>query len=153
MKANINDNKKTTHIQEGPIILQFLQLVYVTTVTLWPGNRDSSGKKKNIDKLNSFHKDMLPRIHHLPERTALPAVYGLVGQFPEEFELHRNQLTLFGNIAREDCIERELAVRQLSNDPVKQICVFEHSVMTNFNCACPAIQRGQGSGFPSEGSS
>ena len=31
--------------------------------------------------------------------------------------------------------------------PVKRICVFEHSVMTNFNCACPAIQRGQGSGF------
>ena len=37
--------------------------------------------------------------------------------------------------------------------PVKRIYVFEHSVMTNFNCACPAIQRGQGSGFLSEGSS
>ena len=36
---------------------------------------------------------------------------------------------------------------------VKRICVFEHSVMTNFNCACTAIQRGQGSGFLSEGSS
>ena len=31
--------------------------------------------------------------------------------------------------------------------PVKRICVFEHSVMTNFNRACPAIQRGHGSGF------
>ena len=37
--------------------------------------------------------------------------------------------------------------------PLKRICVFDHSVMTNFNCACPAIQRGQGSGFLSEGSS
>ena len=37
--------------------------------------------------------------------------------------------------------------------PVKRICVFEHSVMTNFSCACPAIQRGQWSGFLSEGSS
>ena len=37
--------------------------------------------------------------------------------------------------------------------PVKRFCVFEHSVMTNFNCACPGIQRGQGSDFPSEGSS
>ena len=37
--------------------------------------------------------------------------------------------------------------------PVKRICVFEYSVMTNFNYACPAIQRGQGSGFLSEGSS
>ena len=36
---------------------------------------------------------------------------------------------------------------------IKRICVFEHSVMTNFNCAYPAIQRGQGSGFLSEGSS
>ena len=43
----------------------------------------------------------------------------------------------------------------LTNDMgrVKRICVFEHSVMTNFNCACPAIKRGQGSGFLSEGSS
>ena len=37
--------------------------------------------------------------------------------------------------------------------PAKRICVFEHSVMTNFNRACPAIQRGHGSGFLSEGSS
>ena len=36
---------------------------------------------------------------------------------------------------------------------VKRICVFEHSVMTNFSCTCPAIQRGQGSGFLSNGSS
>ena len=40
-----------------------------------------------------------------------------------------------------------------SLSPVKRICVFKHSVMTNSNCACPAIQRGQGSGFLSEGSS
>ena len=35
--------------------------------------------------------------------------------------------------------------------PVKRICVFEHSVMTKFNCTCPAIQKGQGPGFLSEG--
>ena len=44
-------------------------------------------------------------------------------------------------------------MQQHDLSPVKRICVFEHSVMTNFNCACPAIQRGQGSGFLSEGSS
>ena len=48
------------------------------------------------------------------------------------------------------CLQR-MYIYQLS--PVKRICVFEHSVMTNFNCACPDIQRGQGSGFLSEGSS
>ena len=48
-----------------------------------------------------------------------------------------------------------LLTRQINYkmSPVKRICVFEHSVMTNFNCACPAIQRGQGSGFLSESSS
>ena len=35
---------------------------------------------------------------------------------------------------------------------VKRICVFEHSVRANFNCVCPAIQRGLGSGFLFEGS-
>ena len=53
--------------------------------------------QKDIDSLNDFHKDMLRRIQHLPQRTALPIVCGLVGQFPIEFELHRRQFTLFGN--------------------------------------------------------
>ena len=47
-----------------------------------------------------------------------------------------------------NCIESELSFWV-----IKRICVFEHSVITNFNCACPAIQKGQGSGFLSEGSS
>ena len=70
--------------------------------------------QKDIDILNDFHKDMLRRIQHLPQRTALPVVYGLVGQFPIEFELHRRQFTLFGNIVREKCIEKDLALRQLA---------------------------------------
>ena len=34
---------------------------------------------------------------------------------------------------------------------IKRLCVFEHSVMTIYNCACSAIQRGQGSAFLLEG--
>ena len=49
--------------------------------------------------------------------------------------------------------EMYMLVPEAYMSPVKRICVFEHFVMTNFNCACPAIQRGQGSGFLSEGSS
>ena len=56
----------------------------------------------------------------------------------------------FGKNIEFSCMH-EACCSQLS--PVKRICVFEHSVMTNFNCACLAIQRGQGSGFLSEGSS
>ena len=47
----------------------------------------------------------------------------------------------------------KMTLKMYYMSPVKRICVFGHSVMTNFNCACPAIQRGQGSGFLSEGSS
>ena len=50
-------------------------------------------------------------------------------------------------------IQLQLHIRKYHMSPFKRICVFKHSVMTRFNCACPAIQRGQGSGFLSEGSS
>ena len=33
------------------------------------------------------------------------------------------------------------------------LCLRAFLVMENFNCSCPVIQRGQGSGFLSEGSS
>ena len=46
-----------------------------------------------------------------------------------------------------------LVNNQNNLSPVKRICVFEHSVMTNFKCACLAIHRDQGSGFLVEGSS
>ena len=49
--------------------------------------------------------------------------------------------------------QTRIRVQRHQMSPVKRICVFEHSVMTNFNCACPDIQRGQGAGFLSEGSS
>ena len=51
------------------------------------------------------------------------------------------------------CFALSLFCNVYNMSPVKRICVFEHSVMTTFNCACPAIQRDQGSGFLSEGSS
>ena len=53
------------------------------------------------------------------------------------------------------CYNCEVKLSPCKNDmsPVKRICVFEHSVITNFSCACSAIQRGQGSDFLSEGSS
>ena len=44
-------------------------------------------------------------------------------------------------------------IKLINVSPDKRICVFEQSIMTNFNCACPAIQRDHGSGFLSEGSS
>ena len=59
----------------------------------------------------------------------------------------------FWIIAAFSCVRSFGTFTLLYMGPVKRICVFEHSVMTNFNCACPAIQRRQGSGCLSEGSS
>ena len=62
--------------------------------------------------------------------------------------LHQN----WERICKDKGCSKALWLKQ-NMSPVKRICVFEHSVITNFNCPCPAIQRGQGSGFLSEGSS
>ena len=53
--------------------------------------------------------------------------------FPSNATLQRRALQGCNGDVRE---------RSYRLSPVKQICVFEHSVMTNFNRACPAIQRG-----------
>ena len=62
-------------------------------------------------------------------------------------------LPLFQKLFKKNPLWSWLSTVNVHLSPVKRICVFEHSVMTNFNCACPAIQKGQGSGFLSEGSS
>ena len=51
-------------------------------------------------------------------------------------EFHANKCKVL-SISR-----RKFPIKHDYVSPVKRICVFEHSVMTNFNCACPAIQRG-----------
>ena len=42
------------------------------------------------------------------------SVYILSGLLPIEAKIHRSQLTLFGNIIRQDCVERDLVMRQLA---------------------------------------
>ena len=66
---------------------------------------------------------------------------------------HITNVCCFGNYLFDFILYLQLTGKALNMSPDKRICVFEHSVMTNCNCACPAIQRGQGSGFLSEGSS
>ena len=79
-----------------------------------------------------FMVNDLDRMFHMELSNAHPIVYALKGPSMKA-DAFRN---MTDNVWR-----------------VKRICVFEHSVMTNFDCACPAIQKGQGSGFLSESSS
>ena len=71
---------------------------------------------------------------------------------PIERDLYLSLEEVFHGCTKKMKISRRV-IKLCHMSRVKRICVFEHSVMTHFNCACPAIQRGQGSGFLSEGSS
>ena len=70
--------------------------------------------KCDIHKLEVYQRTLLRQLLHLPERVATSAIYILSGQLPVEAEIHKRTLSLYGNIVRNDCIERELAHRQLA---------------------------------------
>ncbi|MEW8546332.1 MAG: reverse transcriptase family protein [Candidatus Thiodiazotropha sp.] len=68
----------------------------------------------DISRLDKYQRDFLRQIQHLPERVAACSVYIMSGLLPIEAEIHKAQLTLFGNIIRQDCVERDIALRQLA---------------------------------------
>ena len=70
--------------------------------------------RADISTLKKYQRDFLRQIQHLPERVAACSVYILSGLLPIELEIHKSQLTLFGNVIRQDCVERDLAIRQLA---------------------------------------
>ena len=70
--------------------------------------------KANISRLDKYQRDFIRQIQHLPERVASCSVYIMSGLLPKEAEIHKSQLTLLGNIIRQDCVEREIALRQLA---------------------------------------
>ena len=55
-------------------------------------------RKSDLKQLSDFYTDLLRRIQSLPSRTALSAVYILVGVLPLEAELHKRQLSLLFSI-------------------------------------------------------
>ena len=79
---------------------------------------------KDADNVNfeKFQRKILRQLQFLPEAPppANAAVYGLLGVKPIEATVDMAMLSLFGNIARDmNCIERELALRQLAVKPFK----------------------------------
>ena len=70
--------------------------------------------KSDIQKPELYQRTTLRQILHLPERVATCAIYILSGQIPVEAEIHKRRLSMYGNIVRNDCIEGELAYRQLA---------------------------------------
>ena len=67
------------------------------------------------DKLEKFERKFLKQIQGLPDKCATVATYALLGTIPITAQIEKNVLTTFFNIARQpECIEHELACRQLA---------------------------------------
>ena len=70
---------------------------------------------KDLQKLEVFHRGFLKQIKNLPASTASSAIFILTGTISMEAEIHRNQITLFGSIARSnDTTIKKLAKKQLA---------------------------------------
>ena len=69
-----------------------------------------------IQKLELYFRKLLRQVQSLPESTAKPAVYMLIGILPLEATLHIRVLSLFGAISRLSLQHslRQLAIRQLA---------------------------------------
>jgi hypothetical protein len=81
--------------------------------------------------LDDFHRGTLRQIQHLPIRTAIPAIYILLGALPIEAELDKRKLTLFGAIARDrTTLISEIAERQLVMKPLKSTSWFADIMVT-----------------------
>ena len=85
-------------------------------------------KTSDYQLLETFYRSILRRIQHLPESTATPAIYLLLGTIPLEGQIHIKMLTFFCSIIRRpnsleyNVICRQLAIKDLgSNSWVSQI--------------------------------
>ena len=73
----------------------------------------------NIEKLERYHRRNLRYIQHLPQSTAIPAVYLLLGTLPIEAQVDIRLLTLFRNVITPNpsvppaLYIREIVARQL----------------------------------------
>ncbi|VDI23737.1 Hypothetical predicted protein [Mytilus galloprovincialis] len=71
--------------------------------------------KTNISQLESFHRKNLRHFQSLPQRTAIAAIYLLIGGLPIEAELHKKQLSFLHNLLSSN-VQRvdDIIIRQMS---------------------------------------
>ena len=84
-------------------------------------------------ELETFYKTLLRQIQHLPESTATPAIYLLLGSITLEGLIHIKMLTFFGSVLRREgstdnqVIKRQLAMKDLTSSSwVVQIRTILH---------------------------
>ncbi|CAC5401070.1 unnamed protein product [Mytilus coruscus] len=71
--------------------------------------------KTNITQLESFHRKNLRHLQSLPQRTAIAAIYLLIGGLPIEDELHKKQLSFLHNFLSSNVQRvKAIIIRQMS---------------------------------------
>jgi hypothetical protein len=108
MGAGLHGNNGVNPLLSAKMLTTFVMPRYMhslETVTI---------KTTDMASLGMYHKRVLKKIQHLPDRTADEAVFLLIGQLPIEGALDKRRLTTFGAIAKGDCIEKDIARRQLA---------------------------------------
>ena len=73
--------------------------------------------KADVSQLEKFHRKTLRCIQSLPQRTAVSAIYLLLGALPIEGELHRKQLSFLHNLL--ECNNQKvkaIVIRQISTN-------------------------------------
>jgi hypothetical protein len=108
MGAGLHGNNGVSPLLSAKMLTTFVMPRYMhslETVTI---------KATDMASLGKYHKRVLKKIQHLPDRTADEAVFLLIGQLPIEGVLDKRRLTTFGAIINGDCIEKDIARRQLA---------------------------------------
>ena len=104
------------HGQNGlsPCISMRIVSLYILP-TLLSGLEACVLKKHELNSLDRYHKKLQRMIQGLPESTATPAIYLLLGTVPLAATLHGRILSLYGNITRlvYNHPLRQLALRQI----------------------------------------
>ena len=91
----------------GPrVSLQMIKTYIIPTLTY--GLEALILKDSDYQPLETYYKTLLRQIQHLPENTATPAIYLLLGCIPLEGQIHIRLLTFFGDIlSRPGTIEND----------------------------------------------
>ena len=104
----------------SPAVSLTLIKTYITPVLLH-GLDSVIPRETDYKTLEKYYRGLLRQIQHLPQSTAKPAIYLLLGCVPAEAQLHRRILTLFRNLVASDgtkeqeIIKRQLAMKDLDS--------------------------------------
>jgi hypothetical protein len=105
----------------GPKVSTHMLNVYILPILTY-GLEALTLDSKHYHLLECFYRNILRRLQHLPESTATPAVYTLLGSIPLEGQVHIRLLTFFGNVLRNpgtveyEIIKRQLAIKDFSSN-------------------------------------